>query len=106
MSRSPHPLLSEQLQDQYREKGLWSDLTLREVLDRQAERAPDAPLYLGEQAKTYGEVAAAAARIAGYLVERGVGPGDTVVAPLVSGWEATALVAATSGGLWSRCASS
>jgi acyl-coenzyme A synthetase/AMP-(fatty) acid ligase len=97
MSRSPHPLLSEQLQDQYREKGLWSDLTLREVLDRQAERAPDAPLYLGEQAKTYGDVAAAAARIAGYLVERGVGPGDTVVAPLVSGWEATALVAATSG---------
>ena len=37
-----------------------------------------------------------ARRFASYLRAQGVGPGATVVAPLVSGWEATVVVAATS----------
>ena len=41
-------------------------------------------------------MAADARRFAAFLLDRGVGPGQTVVAPLVSGWEATVVLAATS----------
>jgi acyl-CoA synthetase (AMP-forming)/AMP-acid ligase II len=93
MSPSAHPLLSSELQAHYRSTGLWQDVNVMQIL---AAQALDAPLYLGEESKTYGEVADAARRFAAYLLDRGVGEGDTVVAPLVSGWEATAVVAAVS----------
>ena len=96
MSPSPHPLLSQELQSHYRSTGLWQDANLMEILAEQARRAPDAPLYLGEDHKTYAEVAELARRFAAFLLDRGVGPGQTVVAPLVSGWEATVVLAATS----------
>ena len=67
-----------------------------EILVEQARRAPDAPLYLGDDPKTYADVAADARRFAAFLLDRGVGPGQTVVAPLVGGWEATVVLAATS----------
>jgi acyl-CoA synthetase (AMP-forming)/AMP-acid ligase II len=96
MSPSPHPLLPPELQARYRNTGLWQDANLLEILAEQARRAPDAPLYLGEDPKTYAEVAELAGRFAGFLRDRGVGPEQTVVAPLVSGWEATVVLAATS----------
>jgi acyl-CoA synthetase (AMP-forming)/AMP-acid ligase II len=97
MSPSAHPLLPPELQLHYRSCGLWRDTNLMQILVEQARRAPDAPLYVGDEAKTYGDVADAARRFAAFLLHRGVSAGDTVVAPLVSGWGATAVVAATSG---------
>jgi acyl-CoA synthetase (AMP-forming)/AMP-acid ligase II len=95
MSPSAHPLLPREVQAAYRSARLWQDVNLMQILLEQARRAPDAPLYIGDDAKTYGEVADAASRFAAFLLDRGVGAGDTVVAPLVSGWEATTVVAAT-----------
>jgi len=92
-----HPLLPPELQRSYRERGLWEDTNLFEILSARAETSPGAPLYLGEEPKTYGEVAAAAAGFAATLASDGIGGGDTVVAPLVSGWQATAVSAAASG---------
>src|ERR1044072_4460117 len=96
MSPSTHPLLPLQLQASYRSSGLWQDTSLIRILDEQGRRAPDAPLYMGEDPKTYAEVLLAARRFAAFLLDRGGGAGDTGVAPLVSGWEATVCVAATS----------
>ncbi|MBB4781566.1 class I adenylate-forming enzyme family protein [Streptomyces rapamycinicus] len=96
MSPSSHPLLPAELQASYRNLGLWQDTGLMRILAERARRTPDAPLYVGDDARTYAEVATAARRFAAFLLDRGVGPGDTVVAPLVSGWEATAVVAAAS----------
>lgn len=96
MSPSAHPLLPLRLQEHYRRSGLWPDINLMQILVEQARRAPGAPLYLGEEPKTYAEVADEARSFAAFLLDRGVGEGDTVVAPLVSGWEATAVVAAAS----------
>ena len=92
-----HPLLPAELQRSYRERGLWEDTSLFEILSARAEANPEAPLYLGEEPKTYGQVADAAAAFAAALAADGVGVGDTVVAPLVSGWQATVVSAATSG---------
>jgi acyl-CoA synthetase (AMP-forming)/AMP-acid ligase II len=97
MRPSAHPLLPPELQTSYRSSGLWRDTNLMQILVEQARRAPDAPIYLGDDPKTYAEVADAARRFAAFLLDSGVGVGHTIVAPLVSGWEATAVVAATSG---------
>jgi acyl-CoA synthetase (AMP-forming)/AMP-acid ligase II len=96
MSLSPHPLLPQEVQVRYRDSGLWQDTNLMQILLEQARRSPDAPLYAGDAPRSYAEVAAAARRFAAFLLDRGVRRGDTVVAPLVSGWEATAVLAATS----------
>jgi len=96
MSPSPHPLLPLEVQASYRRDGLWQDVNLMQILADRARRAPDAPLYLGADPATYAEVLLQARCFAAYLRDRGVGPGQTVVAPLASGWEATAVLAATS----------
>ncbi len=96
MSPSAHPLLPPDVQARYRSRGLWEDRNLMQILADQAGRDPDASLYAGQDSKSYGEVADAARRFAAFLSDQGVGGGDTVVAPLVSGWEATAVVAAVS----------
>lgn len=96
MSPSPHALLPPELQRHYRSSGLWQGANLLEILAAQARQAPDAPLYLGDDPKTYADVVEQARRFAAFLLDRGVGPGKTVVAPLVSGWEATVVLAATS----------
>lgn len=96
MSPSAHPLLPPEVQASYRNSGLWQDTSLMRILADRARRNPDAPLYVGDEPRTYGEVATAARRFAAFLLDRGVGQGHTVVAPLASGWEATVVVAATS----------
>jgi acyl-coenzyme A synthetase/AMP-(fatty) acid ligase len=96
MSPEIHPLLPLEVQSSYRRTGLWQDVNLMQILADRARQAPDAPLYLGDQHKTYAEVLTQARRFAAFLLDRGVGPGQTVVAPLVGGWEATVVVAATS----------
>jgi len=96
MSPSAHPLLPARVQASYWKTGLWQDVTLPQILVEQAHRQPDAPLYAGDEPRTYAEVTDVALRFATFLRERGVSPEDTVVAPLVSGWEAAAVVAATS----------
>jgi acyl-coenzyme A synthetase/AMP-(fatty) acid ligase len=96
MSPSAHPLLPLDLQAHYRASGLWQNSNLLQILVEQARRAPHAPLYLGEDPKTYAEVVTEARRFASFLLDRGIGPGETVVAPLVGGWEAAAVLAATS----------
>src|SRR5262245_43447173 len=96
MSPSAHPLLPRELQASYRSSGLWRDTSLMQILSEQARRSPAAPLYMGDDPRTYADVATAARRFAAFLLDRGVRQGHTVVAPLVGGWEATAVLAAAS----------
>jgi acyl-CoA synthetase (AMP-forming)/AMP-acid ligase II len=96
-SSTQHPLLPAECQERYRTDGLWTDETLFDLLLGAAAAAPERPLYLGPEPRTYGEVARAALGLAGRLRRAGVGPGDVVVAPLVNGWPATAMSAAAAG---------
>lgn len=91
-----HPLLPTELQRAYRERGLWEDACLMGIIAAWATERPGQPLYVGEEPKTYSEVADAAVGFAAGLAADGVGAGDTVVAPLVSGWQATVVSAAVS----------
>ncbi|MEU1898640.1 amino acid adenylation domain-containing protein [Nocardiopsis dassonvillei] len=62
--------------------------TLHGEVLRQARERPDLPAVLGapeHEPLTYGGLAERAARVAGGLAERGVGPGDVVVVALPSG---------------------
>ncbi|MGH7095224.1 MAG: AMP-binding protein, partial [Stellaceae bacterium] len=53
--------------------------TLFALLSEQAARAPDAVAVIcGERAATYGDLAMAAARVAGGLQAQGVGRGDRI----------------------------
>jgi acyl-CoA synthetase (AMP-forming)/AMP-acid ligase II len=93
----PHPLLPAELQERYRADGLWRAETILDLLLATARAAPDRPLYLAPEVRTYGEVAGDALALAGHLIAAGVRPGDAVVAPLVNGWPAVVVSAAAAG---------
>ncbi|MFD3685072.1 amino acid adenylation domain-containing protein [Nocardiopsis sp. NPDC058631] len=76
--------------------------TLHGEVLRRAQDRPDRPAVLGELGKeplTYGGLATRAARVAGGLAERGVGPGDVVAIALPSGADqVTAILGVLSAG--------
>ena len=92
---SPHPLLSADLQKEYRRLGQWEDRTLAEIVREWAQRDPGRPAITGPDPFTYGELHAAGRRLAGVLSET-VEPGEFVLAVLSNCWQGVVLSVASS----------
>ncbi|WP_302683234.1 medium-chain fatty-acid--CoA ligase [Adlercreutzia sp.] len=72
--------INEEKKKEYYEKGYWTHDTIRDVWERQA-RAHAGEEYVADDQgcrMTYGEVDDAAARLAAWLVDAGIEPGDVV----------------------------
>ena len=72
--------INEEKKKEYYEKGYWTRETIRDVWERQA-RAHAGEEYVADDQgcrMTYGEVDDAAARLAAWLVDAGIEPGDVV----------------------------
>jgi acyl-CoA synthetase (AMP-forming)/AMP-acid ligase II len=80
MSRYQHPLLPAELQEEYRSRGDWEGLTLAQIVEDWATRAPDRPAIVGPEPLTYGELWEQARRVAGALQDAGLQPGEFLVA--------------------------
>ncbi len=77
------------LQAGYRAAGLHTDILLGDMLRRNAtEFGPRTAVIQGERELTWGELADASLRMAGFLQAQGIGPGDPVVWQLPNWWEA------------------
>jgi 2,3-dihydroxybenzoate-AMP ligase len=77
---SLHPLLPHELQAEYRRLGYWEGVTLAEVVEDWATREPERPAVVGPESFGYGELWRRARRLAGFLVDGGVQPGEFVLA--------------------------
>lgn len=80
-----------QLEQGWRELGLWQDLSLAAALSKTALKCPDAPLHFfgasGEQVTTLSEVHSAGLKLAGSFHALGLRPGDTIAMQLPNGLE-------------------
>jgi acyl-CoA synthetase (AMP-forming)/AMP-acid ligase II len=91
-----HTLLPVDLQAKYRRLGYWEDLTLAEIVADRAARHPDRAAIVGPQPLTYGELWQRARRLAGWLVEAGMEPGEFLVAIQSNSWQGVVLSVAAS----------
>ena len=70
----------EELARRYRHQGYWSDITLNDMLRRQAEAAPDrTALVYSDRRLSYAQLVGAIDRLAGHLLDLGFKPQDRVV---------------------------
>jgi acyl-CoA synthetase len=72
--------INPDLKDYYREKGYWSDRTLKDCWEETVRKYPDREYVTDDRGYryTYGEMDEAASRIGAFLLEKGVRPGETV----------------------------
>ncbi|MHB8335672.1 MAG: class I adenylate-forming enzyme family protein [Acidimicrobiales bacterium] len=91
-----HPLLSAELQDEYRRLGYWEDLTLAMMVESWAERDPHRIAVTGETQLTYAELWERARRVAGSLREGGLEDGEVLLAVMSNCWQGVVLEVAAS----------
>jgi acyl-coenzyme A synthetase/AMP-(fatty) acid ligase len=91
-----HPLLPLDVQQRYRELGLWEGLTLADAVGDWAERDPERPAVVGPTRLSYGEVWERARRLAGALRVGGLRHGDYVLAVQPTSWQGIVLEVAAS----------
>jgi len=72
--------INSELKKQYLEKGYWSDKTLLDCWDATVERVPNREYIVDDRGfrYTYKELDQAAARLAAWMFEQGIQPGDTI----------------------------
>ncbi len=67
----------------YREAGYWTGRPLTEMLERQCDLRPDAPMVIcGDRRLSYAEIDLWSTHLAGNLAARGLGEGDTALVQL------------------------
>jgi acyl-CoA synthetase (AMP-forming)/AMP-acid ligase II len=93
---TPHPLLPLELQAQFRKLGFWEGITLAEVVAERAALHPQRVAVVGPQPLTYGELLQRARRLAGYLVDTGMAPGEFLLAVQSNSWQGVVLSVAAS----------
>lgn len=91
-----HPLLPEAVQAEYRRLGHWEGITLAEVVAQRAALHPDRPAIVGPEPLSYGELWLHARKLAGYLVDTGLQPGEFLLAAQSNSWQGVALAIAAS----------
>src|SRR5271170_6583741 len=91
-----HPLLSSELQDEYRELGHWQDVNLAMLVESWALRDPDRLAVTGESQMSYAELWERARRLAGVLRERGMVEGECLLAVLPNSPQGVVLEVAAS----------
>ena len=79
----PQPLVKPQLAAQYVERGLWTNETFFEVLERQAAAFPEREAFCDARGRiTYGQLKEKVERCAEFLRRSGIGRGDVVTVQL------------------------
>jgi len=93
---TPHPLLPLDVQGEYRRLGYWEGTTLAEVVSSRAKEAPQRAAIVGPEPLTYLELYTRARRLAGYLVDSGMQPGEFLLAVQSNSWQGVVLSTAAS----------
>ena len=93
---TPHPLLPPAVQADYRRRGFWQGITLAEVIAGHAAQDPRRPAIVGPEPLTYSELYLRARRLAGYLVDAGMQPGEFLLAVQANSWQGVVLSVAAS----------
>src|SRR5688572_806519 len=91
-----HPLLPAEVQAEYRRLGHWQGITLAEVVAERAALHPERPAIVGPEPLSYGELWRHARRLAGYLVDAGLQPGEFLLAAQSNSWQGVVLAVAAS----------
>ena len=92
---TPHPLLPDALQEEYRRLGHWEDRTLAEIVRAWAEQDPSRTAVTGPHPLTYAELWRSAQGLAATLCEE-MEPGEFVLAVLPNSWQGIVLAVAAS----------
>lgn len=91
-----HPLLPPQVQAEYRRLKYWEGITLAEVVAERATLHPQRAAIVGPEPLTYAELWQNARRLAGYLVDAGMQPGEILLAAQSNSWQGVVLSVAAS----------
>jgi acyl-CoA synthetase (AMP-forming)/AMP-acid ligase II len=91
-----HPLLPAEVQAEYRKLGHWEGITLAEVVAQRAALHPERPAIVGPEPLSYGELWRNARKLAGYLVDTGLQPGEFLLAAQSNSWQGVVLAIAAS----------
>jgi len=91
-----HPLLPLEVQADYRRLGYWAGVTLAEVVAERAARHPQRAAIVGPEPLSYSELYVRARRLAGYLVDAGMQPGEFLLAVQSNSWQGVVLSIAAS----------
>ena len=76
---SAHPLLPAEVQAEYRRLRYWEGITLAEIVAERATASSAASGHCWAGALTYSELWQRARRLAGYLVDAGMQPGEFLI---------------------------
>ena len=93
---NPHPLLPLAVQQEYRRKGYWEGITLAEVVSERARLHPDRAAIVGPEPLSYAELFTRARRLAAYLIDSGMQPGEFLLAIQSNSWQGVVLAVAAS----------
>src|SRR5262245_40934300 len=93
---TPHPLLPLEIQAEYRRLGFWEGITLAEVVAERAAQHPQRMAIIGPEPLSYAELWQRARRLAGYLVDAGLQPGECLLAVQSNSWQGVVLSIAAS----------
>ncbi len=94
--RHEHPLLPAELQQEYRTRGFWEELTLARLVEDWATRDPDRLAVAGPRPLSYGDLWERARRVAGALQDAGLQPGEFLVAVMSNGTDGLVVQVAAS----------
>ncbi len=90
-ARYRHPLLPDQVQEEYRRAGYWEGRTLPQIVEGWVKRDPDRTAITGPRRLSYGEVWEESRRLAGSLTRAGLHPGEFLAALMSSSWQGVVL---------------
>lgn len=91
-----HPLLPAEVQAEYRRLKFWEGITLAEIVAGRAATHPQRAAIVGPEPLTYAELWQRARRLAGYLVDAGMQPGEFLLAAQSNSWQGVVLSVAAS----------
>jgi acyl-CoA synthetase (AMP-forming)/AMP-acid ligase II len=90
-ARHRHPLLPDEVQEEYRRSGYWEERTLPQIVEEWVKRDPDRTAITGPRRLSYAEVWEESRRLAGSLTQAGLKPGEFLAALMSSSWQGVVL---------------
>ena len=90
-ARHRHPLMPDEVQEEYRRSGYWEERTLPQIVEEWVKRDPDRTAITGPRRLSYVEVWEESRRLAGSLTEAGLKPGEFLAALMSSSWQGVVL---------------
>jgi acyl-CoA synthetase (AMP-forming)/AMP-acid ligase II len=90
-ARHRHPLLPDEVQEEYRRSGYWEERTLPQIVEQWVKRDPGRTAITGPRRLSYVEVWEESRRLAGSLTEAGLKPGEFLAALMSSSWQGVVL---------------